>query len=96
MAHSTQFDQTIDRLLVLKKQLAEVEEQSQQHNFVKWLKSYDIRLPFGHKGQSVMYAAHVKYLKLGHIPRWAKYQYCGTGFVLTTWVRSRAIELKKI
>lgn len=95
MAHSTQLDQTINRLLVLKKQLAEVEEQSQHHNFVKWLKSYDVRLPFGHKGQSVMYQAHVKELRLGHIPQWAKYTHCGTGFVLTAWVRSRAIELGK-
>lgn len=97
MTHSTQFDQTVDRLLLLKKQLAEVEEQSQNHNFIKWLKSYqDIRLPFGHKGQSVMYQTHVKELRLGHIPQWAKYSYCGTGFVLTAWVRSRALELKKI
>jgi len=96
MTHQSTFDQTIDRLLLLKKQLHEVEQENQQHNFVKWLKSYDIQLPFGHKGQSVMYAAHVKYLKLGHIPRWAKYQYCGTSFVLTAWVKCRAIELKKI
>lgn len=90
------FNQSIQKLILLKTQLNDQKELNQEHSFASWLKTFDgVRLPFGFKGQSVMYESHVKQLKLGRIPAWAKFTYCQTGFVLTAWVKSQALKQNK-